>query len=278
MDNTEHTHIKKYLGTGVVVALLLFAFSAVSYVRTYAKSIEPSTFRSFSVSGEGRIVAVPDIARFTFNVISQGGKDLGALQTANTQKVNGAISFVKSKGVDAKDVKTEGYNVEPRYQNIVCRPPEIGILGGPTVYPGVSKVCPPPEIVGYTVRQTVSVKVRDFNVIGDLLSGVVQNGANSVSQLAFTIDDPTSVENEARAEAIAKAKEKAEALAKAGGFRVGRLLSISEGGPQPYYAAEAYGKAAGFGMGGDNVVAPAPAIEPGSQEVRVQMFLTYGIK
>lgn len=277
MENLDYG--KKYLGIGVAVALLIFAFSAASYVRTYAKSIEPATFRSFSVSGEGRVVAVPDIARFTFDVISEGGKDLGALQTANTQKVNAAIAFVKSKGVDAKDVKTEGYNVEPRYQNFVCQRQGMDFPGAPAIYPDTSsKVCPPPAIVGYTVRQTVSVKVRDFNVVGDVLSGVVQNGANSVSQLSFTIDDPTGVENEARAEAITKAKEKAEALAKAGGFRIGRLLSISEGGPQPYYGVEAFSKAAGFGMGGDAAPAPAPTIEPGSQEVRVQMFLTYGIK
>lgn len=272
----EQMHTKNFYHLGIVLALLIFAFSAVSYVRTYARSVEPSSFRSFNVMGEGRVVTVPDIARFTFDVITQGGKDLGELQTANTQKVNGAISFVKSKGVDAKDVKTEGYNVEPRHQNVVCQPREIGILGSPAIYPEVPKVCPPPEIVGYTVRQTVSVKVWDFDVIGDLLSGVVQNGANSVSQLSFTIDDPTGVENKARAEAIVKAKAKAEALAEAGGFKIGRLLSISESGIQPY-AYEQYAKAAGFGVGGD-IAVPAPIIEPGSQDVRVQMYLTYEIR
>ena len=139
-----------------------------------------------------------------------------------------------------------------------------------------ARACPSPEIVGYTVRQIVSIKMRNFEIVGDILSGVVDNGANSVSQLSFTVDDPTAVENEARAEALVKAKDKAKAMAEAGGFRMGKLLNISEGGAFPYYdrtyALEAYGK------GGDVAAAPTPTIEPGSQEFRVTMTLTYEIR
>ncbi len=267
--------VKNYLGVAIIAVLVIFAFSAVSYVRSYARSIDPFA-RTFSVVGEGKVVAVPDIARFTFEAITQGGTNLGELQTANTQKVNGAIAFVKSKGVEDKDIKTEGYNVEPpRYQNFACAGREFSIPGQPVSV--VPKPCPPPEIVGYTIRQTVSVKVRKFDAIGDILSGVVQNGANSISQLSFTIDDDrTALENQAREEAIKKAKEKAEALARAAGFRIGRLMSLSEeGGQPPFYP---YAEARAFGVGGDIEVAPAPTIEPGSQEVTVRMILNYEIK
>ena len=258
--------IKSYLGWAGIVLMVALALSALSYVRTYSRASEPASFRSFSASGEGRVVAIPDVAQFTFSVLTQGGKNLGELQKENTIKVNRAIGVTKAAGVEDKDIKTESYSVEPRYQYFNCLP---GLLDS-------GKPCPPPEIVGYTVQQVVSVKVRDFEKIGELLAEVVTSGANSVSQLNFTLDDPTAAENEARKEAIQKAKEKSLAISKAGGFRLGRLLSIDEGGgPVPvYYKALS---AESFGRGGD-FPAPAPSIEPGSQEVRVSVTLRYEIK
>ncbi|MEK7077032.1 MAG: SIMPL domain-containing protein, partial [Patescibacteria group bacterium] len=244
---------KNYLGGAIILALLAFAYAIVSYANTFSRSIDPGSLRSFSVSGEGKVVAVPDVAQFAFSVITEGGTDIAKLQKENTDKVNRAIDFVKSKGVGAKDIRTESYNLSPRYQQYGC--PRTG---GP---------CPPAEIVGYTISQTVSVKIRDFAKIGETLAGVVENGANTVSQLDFTIDDPTEVQNSARAEAIEKAKAKASAIAKAGGFRVGKLLSINEGGgypPVPYY--DKFGRGGGLESAG---IAIAPTIEPGSQDVVV---------
>lgn len=266
-------YIRDIVGVAIVIVLIAVSYAAVVYVGTYSRSIEPGAYRSFSVSGEGKVVAVPDVASFTFSLITQGGKDLGKLQRENTERVNRAIGFVKSEGVDAKDVKSENYSVEPRYQYFNCNP-VISREGGSES----ARPCPPPEIVGYTITKTVSVKVRekDFSKIGGLLSGVVSAGANSVSQLSFSVDDSTRLESEAREEAIAKAKEKATMTAKAGGFSVGRLISIQEGGgyyPQPMYRA----LEAKVSLGGGDM-APTPAIEPGSQDVRVNVTLVYEIE
>src|SRR3990167_6195941 len=116
------------------------------------------------------------------------------------------------------------------------------------------------------------IQVPAFVALRILLTGVVSNGANSVSALTFTIDDPAEVQNKARAEAIARAKKKAESTAEAGGFSLGKLLSIEEGG---VYAPTAYRslrseEAAGYG--GD-IALPAPVVEPGSQEVVVNVVL-----
>ncbi len=258
--------IKNYLGVAIIATILIVAGSAWKYVRYYGQSIEPSSFRSFAVSGEGKVVAIPDVAQFSFSVVTEGGKDIAKLQKENTEKVNSAINFVKSSGVQAKDIKTSGYNLNPRYQNYSC----------PVLLGGIeeNRVCPPPEIVGYTITQTILVTVRDFGKVGEILGGVVEKGANSVSQLNFTIDDPTAVQNDAREEAIAKAKEKAKAIAKAGGFGLGRLLSIDEGGytPVPYYAR------ADIGFGGALEKAAPPSIEPGSQDVTVTVSLRYEIR
>ncbi|MEK7549212.1 MAG: SIMPL domain-containing protein [Patescibacteria group bacterium] len=254
--------IKNALNIAIIIVLLTSAYAVISYVNSYASSIEPSAFRSFSISGEGKITAIPDVASFTFSVIIEGNKDITKLQKENTEKVNKIIAFVKSSGVELKDIKTRSYNLEPRYQYFNCPMP---LSDG-------RKPCPLPEIVGYTIRQTVEIKIRDFGKIGDVLAGTVEKGANSVSELSFTIDDSDKIKNQAREEAIAKAKEKALSIAKAGGFKLGRLLSIDEGGYIPYadYGYQTMVKSAES--------LPSPIIEPGSQEIVVNIVLRYEIR
>ena len=251
--------IKNYLGIAIIAVLVIFAFSAMKLVYSYDQSIEPSSFRSFSVSAEGKVVAIPDIAKFTYSIITQGGIEIADLQKETADKGNKVIEFIKSNGVEDEDIKTENYSVSPRYQYYNCN--------------RNSNVCPPPEIVGYTVSQTVSVKVRDFDKIGVILAGVIKNGANSVSGLSFVIDDRDAVESEARAEAIKKAKEKAKAIAKAGRFSLGKLLAIQEGGTPRIFVGSVRTLSAEF-----ESASVAPSIEPGSQDVIVNMTLTYEIK
>jgi len=245
-----------------LIAFLGFTvYIGISFVGAYSKSIQPSSFRSFSVSAEGKSVSVPDVAEFSFSVITEGKKDVAAIQKTNTEKMNKAIGFLKENKINPKDIKTESYDLSPRYQYYDCT---------------TNGVCPPSEIVGYTLTQSVEVKIRDFNKIGDVISGVVKNGANSVSQLNFTIDDPTKVQDAAREEAIKKAQEKAKAIARAGGFDMGRLLSIEEGGGVPSIMPM-YDYAKGGGMEKAMAV-PTPAIEPGSKETRVTVTLKYEIE
>jgi len=253
------------MGVGILLMLVL-AIGVYRYTDAYASSIQPGNFRSFSVAGEGKVVISPDVAKFTYSVITEGGPDLSSLMKQNEEKGKQAIDFLKGEGVKAEDIKTEHFGVAPRYQYANCGQ-------------NSSQICPPPSIVGYTVNQTVSVKIRkdDFGKIGKLLSGVVNAGANSVSQISFEVDDPAKAQAEARAKAFAQAREKADALADAGDFRVGRLLSISEGGYNPYYGREAY---LDYGKGGgDAGMAPAPvSIEPGSQDIVVNISLQYEIR
>lgn len=249
--------IKNYLGIAIIGILIMSAYGIFSFVRSFATVAETS---SFSTNGEGKMIAIPDIATFSFSVITQGGVKLQDTQSENTTKTNATIAFVKSKGIDAKDITTQGYNVEPRYQYFDCSGRQ-------------SSVCPPYEIVGYTITNTVLVKVRDFIKIGDLLSGVIENGANTVSQLNFTVEDPANLQNQARAKAITTAKDKAKSIAKAGGFRLGKLLSITEGSyyPVPMYSTMEVGKGGASSM-------PSPTIEPGSYDITINVSLTYEIK
>ena len=175
--------------------------------------------------------------------------------------MNKAIDFVTKQGVDKKDIATSQYSIFPRYETPNC------------TY-GSGRACPPATIVGYTVQQSVHVKVRDFKLISALLTGVVTNGANSVSNIQFAIDDSTTIENTARAEAILKAQTKAQSIADSAGFKLGRLLEISENNSMPYYNQPMMAK----GMMDSISAAPtSPTIEPGSQEVTINVSLKYEI-
>ena len=79
---------KTYLGWAIIIAVLIVAGGVWSMAKTYSKSQEPGTYRSFAVSGEGKAVGVPDVAEFTFSVINEGTKDITTLEAANTAKVN----------------------------------------------------------------------------------------------------------------------------------------------------------------------------------------------
>lgn len=250
--------IKDYLGLSAIAGLILVVIAVFWFAVSYSDSVDPET--SFSVSAEGEVVAVPDVAEVTATVITEGDLDLGNLQDENTTKMNGLIEYIKEQDVDEKDIKTTSYNINPRYQNRYCSEREGD--------------CPPPEIVGYTVRQNVNIKIRDFSNIGSILSGVVREGANSVSGLSFTIDDPTEVRAEARKQAIEKAKEKARNMAEDVGFSLGELLSIHENTHSPYQSVYLEERAVSDAAGGG----ASPNVEPGSQEVKVNVSLSYEIK
>ena len=252
---------KEYVIIACIVIASLLGFW---YVKTYARSVPP--VRTFSVQGEGEVVAIPDIAVISAGILTEGGTDLGALQKENTAKGNAIIAFLKENGVATKDIKTQSYRITPRYQNYACD----------TRFFGDVEPCPPSEIVGYSISQEIVVKVRDLGAAGSLVAGAVGKGANTVSGPDFTIDEPELLQNEAKAKAVANARAKAVMLAKAGGFRLGKPVSIYEGYATPFpvrYALDSKAE----GMGGD-IAFPAPAFEPGSEDISATVSVTYEIR
>ncbi len=254
--------IKNTLGVAGIIALIAVAYAVVSYSSSFAIQSEISS-PSFRVSGEGKVVIVPNIATFSFGVTTEGGKDIAKLQNENTKKMNSIIEIVKSNGVDVKDIQTTNYSIQPKYQYYRCPPSPIK--------EGIIKTCPSPTITGYTIKQNVKVKIRDFSKAGNILSAVGQKGANSVSQLSFSVDNRTKFEDEARDKAIAQAKAKAKAIAKSSGFSIGKLVSFNENKsnyyPRPQYSVET------------KFVQQTPVkILPGTQDIKSSVTLQYLIK
>src|SRR4051812_1860615 len=108
------TH-KKYAGWVLVVAALLFGFGVFHLAGAYADSVSFASARTFATTGEGKVIAIPDVAMFTVGIVTEGGKDLVALQKQNTTKLNAVTSYITGKGVAKADIQTSQYSVDPRY-------------------------------------------------------------------------------------------------------------------------------------------------------------------
>ncbi|MBX2866564.1 SIMPL domain-containing protein [Candidatus Kaiserbacteria bacterium] len=164
-----------------------------------------------SVTGEGEAVAVPDIAEFTFGVLAEGA-DAAEAQDKSAEAINAILGYLEDEGVEEGDIKTEYYNLNPKYEWIA-----------ETELSERNRV-----LVGYEVSQTVSVKVRDTDEAGELISGVGDRGATNVSSVQFTTEDDETLRAEARANAIADAREKAEVLADDLDVRIVRMTGFWE--------------------------------------------------
>ncbi len=236
---------------GVVIFVLVYTvfFGAL---KKYSDSLYAP--RSFSVSAEGKTTVTPDIAKISFGVVTEGSNPK-SLAEENNKKMKTAIDMLKSKGIEEKDVKTTQYDLSPRYEYIESSKKTI--------------------ISGYTLTQTVLVKIRDLNKVADILGTLPDLGINKISSVSFEVDEPEKYLKEARDKAFETARLKARDMAKKNGVALGKILNIYEyqngGTPRPYY----YETKA---MGAADVSASIPTIQPGSQEITIQATITYSIK
>lgn len=217
---------------------------------------------TITVDGTGEALAVPDVAEFSFSVVSLKST-VAAAQEEATKKINEITSYLKDQGVTERDIQTTNYSVYPQYEweQVVC-----------ITYP-----CPGGRQVlnGYEVRQTTQVRVRDTDKAGELLTGVGSRGATEVSGLTLTVDDEETVKREARGKAITDAREKAAELSKALGVRLVRVVSFYESGGSPPIIYDRLG----FGMGGaEPEKALAPEISVGENKVISNVSITYEIR
>ena len=269
MDEQSFRDLKdknRILFTGLLVILSVFLLAlTVSTIVGIQNKIkegkyigqEIETKNTITVSDKGEVYARPDLALTTFSVITEK-KTVAEAMSENAEKMNAVINSVKEQGVEDKDLKTTSFNIYPRYE---YRRVETEIYP----YPPGKRV-----LVGYEVRQSLQVKIRDMEKIGDIIQGATDAGANQVGDLQFTIDNEDELKRQARQEAIEKAKRKAEELASQLGVKLVRIVNFSESGTVPrYYRLE---KEA-VGMGGGE----APEIETGENKIEVNVTITYEI-
>lgn len=203
-----------------------------------------------SVSGTGEASGAPDLALIDLGVSAEAKTVEEARDTA-AEAMNDVLDAIKDDGVADEDIQTRQFRIEPEYE-----------------YPDGERV-----LTGFRVTNIVQVKVRDLDRVSQVIDDVADAAGDvvQVQSLSFTIDEPEALRAEAREEAMADARAKAESLADLAGVKLGEPLSINESivgvPPMPYL------EAAPAGRGGAEVT----PIEPGELEVSVSVDVLYAI-
>ena len=233
------------LGTLAIIALLISGCTA--------PSASSGMVRTLNVSGSGEIKLEPDIARVNIGVRSQSQEIAEAFEE-NNAAAEAILSKMESMGVERSDLRTSNFSVYAQQD-----------------YPRPISEDEPQEMqTTYVVENTVSVTVRNLDDLGDILSAVVAEGANTIYGVTFDIADPAEAREEARQLAIEDAKQQAQALAEAAGVKLGAIhtISINEGEPVTIERAAAMEMAQGGG---------GVPIETGNLTIRVTANLSFQI-
>ena len=243
---------------GACIALLAFAYS------TLKQQAEWGGPMTINVTGKGEVMIVPDVAQFSFSVRADGANATEA-QKKSADAINAVTGYLKENAIEDKDIKTEGYNMNPKFKYET----------EPCLY---GSICPPGKQTpdGFEVFQTVTVKVRDIEKAGTLLGGVGDKGATDISGLTFTVDDEDSKKAEAREIAIKDAQANAEKLADSLNVRIVKMMSYYEDTPaMPMYG---YGGGVMDAMSSKAEMALTPSIPTGENETTSNVTITYEVK
>lgn len=242
---------------GIVVGAVSLVLLAVVLVLQLVVVAGPATPGSvteptgITVMAQGKATGKPDLAMITVGVETRNAEARAAAEE-NDDRMADVMAAILELGVAEEDIQTVDYSVRA----------EIDWDDDER------------RVIGYVVSNSVMLKLREVDKAGDVLDAVTAAGANNIYGIQFTFDDPAVLREEARAEAMAQARDKAEALAQLAGVGLGKPRYINESFMEspPYYLEPIYA-AAERGIGGG-----AAPVQPGQLEVAVQVQITFDIR
>lgn len=242
-----------------ILSILVLLALAVALVACGGPSIgatsaaPASSVGGITVVGQGEAFGQPDQAVVQIG-IETFAKEVSQATSENEAAIQAIIDALTAQDIAAEDIQTTNYNLwaEQTY----------GDQG-------------PEGIAGYRVSNQVSVTIRDIDTVGEVLTAVTEAGANNIFGVYFSVSDPATLETEARAAAVADARNRAASLAELGNVKLGDIQIISEvigQTPMPYMFD-------GFGGGfAVEEAAMGPSISPGQLSYNIQVQVTFGIK
>lgn len=181
-----------------------------------AQVVLPSPVPTLTLSAEGRSLRAPDLAEMSGGVVTSAPTAQGAM-SENATRMTAVVAAIRRAGVAERDIQTAGISLQPQYRYDQNQPPVL---------------------TGYQASNTVTLRLRKLGDVGRLLDTLVSVGANQLNGPNFRVDNDAAALDEARLQAVATVKARAELYAKATGVRIKRILSIAEqqgyeGRPQP---------------------------------------------
>ncbi|GAM97554.1 protein of unknown function DUF541 [alpha proteobacterium U9-1i] len=196
----------------------------------------------------------PDLAVVTLGVLARGA-NAGAAQQAQSTRMQAVVQAAQSAGAEDADIQTVGYSLEPQYAYARGQAPRI---------------------TGYISRNTVSIRLRDLNAVSSLIDATVAEGANELHGIQFTFQDEESSREEARAQALATARQRATTYAEAAGLEVVGIQAIIEPGS---VLPPMGGRRDGFGGAVlAEAAAPQAVINPGQLDNQASVTVVFVLR
>lgn len=203
------------------------------------------------ISAEGSVERTPDIATISAGVVTEAPTAAAAMRD-NASRMSTTVAALKAAGIADRDIQTSSISLNPQYRY------EEGKA---------------PIVTGYQASNQVSVRFRDIKRAGAILDTLVAKGANQINGPAFSIERADAVLDEARVDALRKARARADLYATTAGLKVKRIISISETGgyapppPPPYPMVQ---------MARDKSV--ESFIAPGEQKMSVTVSVSFELE
>lgn len=211
--------------------------------------LPPIVGTRLDISATGEVARVPDVAIISAGVVTRA-PTAGVAIGENATRMERVLAALKRAGVADRDVQTSSLNLNPEYRYAENQPPQL---------------------VGYSVSNQVSIRFRDIRNSGRILDALVAEGANQINGPSLTIDKAEAALDEARMNAVANGRARAELYARALGKRVARVVSVSESGggyPQPPMP-----------MAERSMAAQADSkIVPGEQKLQVTVSMVFDLQ
>jgi uncharacterized protein YggE len=255
---SRHSGLKILLVTTLLALFLVACTSVQDQPQETATSQDapvataPQSQRAITVVGVGKVSLVPDIARINVGAEARAST-VAEAKTEVDRQIDAIMAVLKELGIADKDIQTSHYGIYFEREPFPGAMREGGLAQEPQG--------------AYRVSNMLQVTVRDVNAAGDVLDGVVEAGANQVYGVTFTVSDDTKWQSEARKNAVANARARAEELAGLTGVELGEVQLVSEvigSGPMPIAYAER-------AMGGGGIA-------PGELEMSTQVQVTFAIQ
>ena len=211
------------------LALLLAATAPAALAETASAPPADNLFHAttLNLSAYGETHVAPDMASINLGVNTEA-PTAGAAMQANAAQMARIMAALKKAGIADKDIQTSNLNLSAQYDYVQNQAPKLR---------------------GYQAQNQVTVVVHDLTRLGAAVDATVGAGAKQVNGISFGLADPTTAENAARQAAVKALAAKANLYAGATGYRIARMVSLSEGGgytpapPQPMYAMARMAKA-----------------------------------
>ncbi|BAL73584.1 SIMPL domain-containing protein [Bradyrhizobium cosmicum] len=227
---------------------LVTSLAAVLAITSLTAPARADDFPSaISVSGEATVSVAPDLAQIDAGVANDA-KTAKEASDANNAAMGKVLLALKGAGIAEKDYQTSRLSLQPQY--------------------GQNKSTGASPVVGFRASNRVTVKIRDVTKVAGIIDTLVGAGANDIGNISFEVTQASKLLDDAREQAVADARRKAEIYAKATGVTLGAPLSVSEGGaPVPLFKARM----------ATPQMAPA-AVAPGEETLSVTVNVSWAIK